>query len=71
MPPPRTSPRVRVEAVPRRLFWRSVMMPRWTTAREVSGGADLRLRVVSPILEPSKERIGRVASSERIGEVWL
>lgn len=43
-------------------------MPRWTTARAVSGGADFRLRVVSPILDPSKERIGRVASSERIRE---
>lgn len=35
-------------------------MPRWTTAREVSGGAVLMLRVASPTLEPSRERTGRV-----------
>lgn len=66
MPPPRTSERVRVEAVPRRWLRRSVVRPRWTTERAVSSGADLRLRVEEPTWVPSKEKIGRVASSERI-----
>lgn len=66
MPPPRTSERVRVEAVPRRLLRRSVVSPRWTTERAVSRGADLRLRVVEPTWVPSKDRIGIVASSERM-----
>lgn len=39
------------------------MMARWTTARAVSGRADLRSRKVSPTLSPVKERTGRVASS--------
>lgn len=38
-------------------------MARWTTARAVSGRADLRSRKVSPTLSPVKERTGRVASS--------
>lgn len=48
-------------------------MPRWTTARAVSGLADLRFKVVSPTLEPSNERTGRVASSERIVDLgkWV
>ena len=58
-PPPRTSPRVRVEAVPRRLFWRSVTTARWTTARAVSGGAERRSRKDSPTLSPEKLRTGR------------
>jgi hypothetical protein len=37
-------------------------MARWTTAREVEGGADLMSRVDSPILSPEKERRGSVAS---------
>lgn len=40
------------------------MTPRWTTARAVSGGAVLRLRVVSPTFSPEKLRIGRVVSSD-------
>ena len=40
------------------------MMARWTTAREVSGGAVLRFSWVSPIFSPLKERTGRVASWE-------
>lgn len=74
MPPPRTSARVRVEAVPRRRLRRSVVIPRWTTARAVSSGADFRLRVAEPTWSPSKDKIGSVASSERIpvlGEVAL
>lgn len=43
-------------------------IPRWTTARAVSGCADLRLMVVSPTFSPSNERMGRVASSERVTE---
>lgn len=66
MPPPRTSERVRVEAVPRRWLRRSVVSPRWTTARAVSRGADFRLRLVEPTLAPSKDRIGIVATSERM-----
>lgn len=46
--------------MPRRLLLRSVIMPRWTTAREVWGGAVLRVRVASPTLEPVESRIGRV-----------
>lgn len=65
MPPPRTSARVRVEAVPRRRLRRSVVIPRWTTARAVSSGADFRLRLVEPTWLPSKDKIGSVASSER------
>lgn len=38
-------------------------MPRWTTARAVSRGADLMLRVVEPTFSPSKESTGTVASS--------
>ena len=38
------------------------MRARWTTARAVSGGADLRSSWVSPILSPEKERSGRVAA---------
>lgn len=45
------------------------MIPRWITARAVSGLADLMLRVVSPTLVPSKESTGSVASSERITAV--
>lgn len=41
-------------------------MPRWTTERAVSGGADFRSRKVSPTFSPVKERMGRVASSEMI-----
>lgn len=66
MPPPRTSERVRVEAVPRRWLRRSVVSPRWTTERAVSRGADLRSRVVEPTRVPSKDKIGIVASSERM-----
>lgn len=40
------------------------MMARWTTARAVSGRADLRSRKVSQTLPPVKERTGSVASSE-------
>jgi hypothetical protein len=54
-----------VEAVPRRAFWRSVMMARCTTARAVEGGADLRSRTTSPTLSPVKESTGRVAASAR------
>jgi hypothetical protein len=54
-----------VEAVPRRAFWRSVMMVRCTTARAVDGGADLRSRTASPTLSPVKESTGRVAASAR------
>lgn len=39
---------------------------RWTTARAVSGGADLRSRRVSPILSPEKERSGRVAALQEM-----
>lgn len=42
------------------------MSPRWTTERAVSRGAELRLRVVEPTWVPSKDRIGIVASSERM-----
>lgn len=42
------------------------MSPRWTTERAVSRGADLRLRVVEPTWVPSKDKIGIVASSERM-----
>lgn len=42
------------------------MIPRWTTARAVSGGADLRLMVAEPTSVPSKESTGIVVSSERI-----
>lgn len=41
------------------------MIPRWTTARAVSRGADFRSREVEPTWVPSKEKTGRVASSER------
>lgn len=41
------------------------MSPRWTTARAVSAGADLRSRVAVPTWVPSKESTGRVANSER------
>ncbi|KAL8140972.1 hypothetical protein V2J09_006993 [Rumex salicifolius] len=57
-----SSARVRVEAVPLRLFVRSVVRARWTTARAVSGGAVLRLRKVCPTFSPSKLKTGRVAS---------
>ncbi|KAI4382421.1 hypothetical protein MLD38_008389 [Melastoma candidum] len=40
------------------------MMARWTTARAVEGGADLRLIYVSPTVSPVKERMGRVESWE-------
>lgn len=52
--------------MPRRLFCKSVMIARWTTARAVSGGADLRSRNVSPTFSPVKEMTGRVASWEEI-----
>lgn len=42
------------------------MMPRWTTARAVSGGAFLRSRWVSPIFSPLNEKIGMEASWEEI-----
>lgn len=45
------------------------MSPRWTTARAVSRGADLRLRVAEPTSAPSKDRTGIVApapTSERM-----
>lgn len=59
--------------MPRRSFCWSVMIPRWTTARAVSGGADLRSRKVSPIFSPVKDRIGSVASWEVMerGFVWV
>ncbi|KAM0986230.1 hypothetical protein ACFX13_013688 [Malus domestica] len=47
-------------------------MAQWTTARAVSGSADLRSRKVSPTLSSVKERTGRVASlaeTERGSEV--
>lgn len=43
-------------------------MPRWTTARAVSGEADLRSSKASPTLSPEKERTGRVAA-EQVMEV--
>lgn len=41
-------------------------MARWTTAREVSGVADLMSRVDSPTFSPEKERSGSVASLQEI-----
>lgn len=41
-------------------------MARWTTAREVSGVADLMSRVVSPIFSPEKDRRGSVATLQEI-----
>lgn len=38
------------------------------TARAVSGGADLRLRVVSPTFSPEKLRMGRVVESWELME---
>lgn len=40
-------------------------MPRWTTARAVSRGADLRLRRVYPTFSPVKESTGREVRSDR------
>lgn len=37
----------------------------------MSGGADLRLRYVSPIFSPSKDRIGSAACSERIARALV
>lgn len=42
------------------------MIPRWTTARAVSCGADLRLSEAEPDCVPSKVKTGRVVTSERI-----
>ncbi|KAF3547324.1 hypothetical protein DY000_02005210 [Brassica cretica] len=61
--PPRTSPpRVSVDAVPCRLFCKSVTMAWWKTERVVSSNVVLRSRYVLPIFSLSYEIIGRVAT---------
>ncbi|RWW77851.1 hypothetical protein BHE74_00013959 [Ensete ventricosum] len=56
---------VRMEAVPRRWFCCSATRPRWTTARAVSEGADLRSRGTAPTLSPEKESTGISARSQQ------
>ncbi|KAG5399815.1 hypothetical protein IGI04_014422 [Brassica rapa subsp. trilocularis] len=60
--PPRTSPQVNVDAVPCRLFCKSVTMAWWKTERMISSDAVLRSRYVSPIFSLSYEIIRRVAT---------
>ena len=68
-PPPLTSARVKVLAVPRLLFCNWVMTLLCTTAFAVSGLASLKFKVTSPVVSPWKLRLGRAVAT--MDTLWL